>query len=64
MGRIKTTQVKRTTRKLISLYGDRFTADFTANKKVVDDVAEIASKKLRNVIAGYVTRLMKKPVDV
>ncbi len=60
MGRIKTTLVKRATKKLITLYGDKFKTDFESNKKIVDEFAEIKSKKLRNSIAGYITRLMKK----
>ncbi len=60
MGRIKTTQVKRTSRKLLSLYGAKFSNDFTSNNKIVSELADIKSKKLRNVITGYVTRLAKK----
>lgn len=60
MGRIKTTQVKRTGRKLVSMYTNKFSSDFTQNKKQVDVSAVISSKKLRNIIAGYVTRLTKR----
>ncbi len=60
MGRIKTTHVKRATKKLLAMYGDRFKTDFNSNKKVVDELAEIGSKKLRNVIAGYATRLVNE----
>lgn len=60
MGRIKTTQVKRTGRKLVGMYGQKFSADFTGNKKALAETSDIPSKKLRNIIAGYVTRLTKK----
>ena len=60
MGRVKTIQVKRNTKKLVELYGDKFKNDFDSNKKIVGLYAEIRSKKLRNVIAGYVTRLTKE----
>lgn len=60
MGRIKTTQVKRTGRKLVGMYTNRFSSDFTQNKKEVNETATISSKKLRNIIAGYVTRLTKR----
>ena len=60
MGRVKTALIKRNTLKLFSLYKDKFTNDFNDNKKVVDEVVEVQSKKLRNVIAGYVTRLKKQ----
>jgi len=59
MGRIKTKLVKRNTKKLMVHHGDKIGKDFTANKKVVDKEATISSKKLRNIIAGYATRLKK-----
>ncbi|VDQ12389.1 unnamed protein product [Trichobilharzia regenti] len=36
------------------------TRDFHTNKKVCQDIACIGSKRLRNMIAGYVTHLMKR----
>jgi len=60
MGRIKTMLIKRTANKLIKKYPDKFTEKFNENKKLIEEVAEIGSKKLRNVVAGYVTRLTKK----
>lgn len=60
MGRIRTTLIKRTGQKLVDKYEDKLKPDFEGNKKFVDEVAEVHSKKLRNVIAGYVTHLVKK----
>lgn len=60
MGRIKTTLIKRTANSLIKKYPDKFSENFEENKKAVEEVAEIQSKKLRNIIAGYLTRLTKK----
>jgi small subunit ribosomal protein S17e len=34
--------------------------DFHFNKRVLDDVAVIPSKRIRNKIAGYATRLMRR----
>ncbi len=59
MGRIKTVLQKRVSYELYERYKDRFTTDFEQNKKVVDEVAEVPSKKLRNTIAGFITRLAK-----
>jgi len=59
MGRIKTKQVKRVTIKILREYPDRFKTDFDENKKLLGEIAEIPSKKIRNVIAGYITRLVK-----
>jgi len=60
MGRIKTQLINRITHKLINLYGSRFTDDFIKNKLVLNDLISAPSKKLRNIIAGYITRLIKK----
>jgi small subunit ribosomal protein S17e len=60
MGRIKTTQIKRITREIMQAHGAEFTKDFDQNKKVVDGMLDGGSKKMRNVIAGYATRLSQK----
>jgi len=60
MGRIKTMLIKRSTNNLINQYGDKFKTDFDENKPIVMEYADIPSKKLRNIVAGYVTRLMKQ----
>lgn len=57
MGRIKTQQIKRVTQKLFKKYSDEFTTDFEENKEVVDRRVDTPSKKLRNIVAGYATRL-------
>ena len=44
---------------MLEKYGDRFSADFENNKKIVGEVAIVRSKKLRNIIAGYAARLKK-----
>ena len=60
MGRIKTMLVKRVTNDLVDAHRSSFKKDFDENKKIVSSFADIPSKKLRNMIAGYVTRQMKK----
>lgn len=60
MGRIKTVLVKRITRSLFAQDSDRFTTDFSKNKKVIDEMTDVSSIKLRNIIAGYATRLAKQ----
>jgi len=60
MGRIKTKMIKRLTFELIKRHRDRFTTLFEENKKIVIEyLGADASKKIRNSVAGYVTRLMK-----
>ncbi len=60
MGRIRTTLIKRTGKKLLQVYPDKFTTDFAQNKLALVDTVEIRSKKLRNITAGYVTQLMRQ----
>ena len=52
--------MKRKTKELLKIHNDKFTADFSENKKVTEQFTGVSSKKLRNIIAGYVTRLKKK----
>lgn len=60
MGRIKTTQIKRTALELFEKHRNIFAKDFSENKQLVGKFADTPSKKLRNAIAGYLTRLVKK----
>jgi len=60
MGRIKTTLIKRTAHKLFKADPARFKKNFEGNKVIVDESVETESKKFRNIIAGYLTRLAKK----
>tara|TARA_Y100000310_G_C20101465_1_gene542910 strand:- start:60 stop:248 length:189 start_codon:yes stop_codon:yes gene_type:complete len=59
MGRIKTKLIKRVTHQLVKENKDAFKKDFKENKEVVNKLAYIRSKKIKNIIAGYVTRLTK-----
>lgn len=59
MGRIKTQMIKRLTHELIDRHAEKFSEDFTQNKELVGASISGASKKMRNVIAGYVTRLVR-----
>ncbi len=44
----------------IDRYGTKFTADFGENKKVLEQVSIIRSKGLKNEIAGYITKYIKR----
>lgn len=59
MGRIKTALTKRITFKLLEKHKDKFSMDFTKNKELVEEFTNVTSRKLRNVIAGYLTRQIK-----
>jgi len=59
MGRIKTQQVKSATHELFERASSEVTTDFKQNKEVATRYATIHSKKIRNVVAGYLTRLKR-----
>ena len=60
MGRIRTTYVKRVARKMLESYGNMFSKDIEKNKKSMNELAEIYSKKIRNKIAGEILHLIKQ----
>ena len=57
LGKVRTDTVKRTSRELIRRFPERFTGEFESDKEAVNDLVVTQSKRLRNRIAGYVTRL-------
>jgi len=59
MGRVKTIMVKNIGEKLYKEHKEEFTTDFEKNKEIVKKYVDIPSKKLRNIVAGYITRLKK-----
>jgi len=64
MGRIKTKLIKRVTHELISRFPGKFSSSYEENKKVIGELIIVDSKKIKNTIAGYLTRLKKsQPED-
>ena len=59
MGRIKTQLIKRASLRLSREHKEELKDNFKENRELVAKHADIPSKKLRNIIAGYVTRLSK-----
>ena len=59
MGRIKTQLTKRLGQELFKKHEQHFSDNFAENKQIVNRLTDVSSKKLRNIIAGYVTRLVK-----
>ena len=62
MGRIKTRLVKAITHQLLEEHRDSFSTEYTDNTVKVSELTDGKSKKLRNIIAGYATRMMKAEV--
>jgi ribosomal protein S17E len=57
MGRVRTKTVKKSAKVIIERYYPKLSLDFETNKRICDEIAIIASKRLRNKIAGYTTHL-------
>lgn len=53
---IKPTYIKAVGTDLLSAYGNKFTNNFDDNKLMVSEVTTIESKRVRNRVAGYITR--------
>lgn len=60
MGKIRPTHIKRIAEDLVRKFPDKFTNDFETNKKMVAELADVTTVKMRNRIAGYVTRVRRK----
>ena len=58
MGKIKSKQVKRSAKDLIKK-GIEFSKNFEDNKKILGNTT-MPSKKIRNQMAGYLSKLSKK----
>jgi len=57
LGNVRTEKVKRIARELFRRYPNRFTTDYEQNKRALLTLVNLPSKKLRNLIAGYITGL-------
>lgn len=60
MGRIKTISIKTLGNELIREHSDKFTNDFEKNKEILSKIKDVKSKKMKNVLAGYITKEMKR----
>lgn len=60
MGTVKPAYIKVIARELLKKYPEVFTRDFDENKRLVAELTNIQSKKIRNRVAGYITRKMNR----
>jgi small subunit ribosomal protein S17e len=58
MGSVRTEQIKRTAKELIRRFPDKFCHDFESNKHVVNSLLQGGTPKVKNQIAGYITRYL------
>ncbi len=53
MGRVRTKTVKKSAKVIIERYYPKLTLDFETNKRICDEIAIIASKRLRNKVWAH-----------
>ena len=63
MGNIRPSFIKIRAIRLCEEYKDQFNAAFDHNKALVEQFTDVDNKRMRNWIAGYVTRYMQRRED-
>ena len=53
-------RIKRLSTEILDEYKDKFGTDFSTNKQSLNEVSIIRSKGLKNEIAGYITKILKR----
>jgi small subunit ribosomal protein S17e len=56
MGKVKTEQIKRMAKELIMRFPSKFSTNFDENKVMVSALTVGATTRVRNQVAGYITR--------
>ena len=57
---IKPTYIKSLSEELLAKHGNRFSKDFDENKQIVSEITVIDSKRVRNRVAGSITRKVNR----
>ena len=60
MGSVKSVAIKTLGEEILTQNRERFGRDFTKNKKALQEIRPIKSKRVRNTVAGYITHRMRK----
>ena len=60
MGSVKSVAIKSLGSRIIMEHGSRFTKDFNKNKLVLSEMDINKSKKINNILAGYITKKMRQ----
>ena len=59
MGRIRTSFTKRLVNELLEKHRSVFNDDFNHNKIKIQELSNVKTKKIRNQLAGYLTKKVK-----
>ena len=55
-------RIKRLSYEVLNEHKSKFGEDFADNKKILDQISIIRSKGLKNEVAGYITKFIKKEI--
>ncbi len=55
-------RIKRLSYEVLDEHQSKFGEDFADNKKILDQISIIRSKGLKNEVAGYITKFIKKQI--
>ena len=58
LGKVKTEQIKHLGEELLTRFPKKFSTSFDENKRTVDEVTQGTTTRVRNKVAGYITRTM------
>lgn len=64
MGKVKTEQVKHLGKNLMARYPEKFNTNFDDNKVAVDKLTTGTTTRIRNKVAGYITRTMSLSKEI
>lgn len=56
LGKVKTEQIKHLGKELMTRFPSKFTTNFDENKRTVDELTKGTTTRVRNKVAGYITR--------
>lgn len=56
-------RTRRLSEEIMERHPEAFGPDFAANKKALEELAIIPSKMLRNRMAGYIAKMLKRESD-
>lgn len=56
LGKVKTEQIKNLGKELMNRFPEKFSRNFDENKHMVDKLTEGTTTRVRNKVAGYITR--------
>ncbi|MHA1381758.1 MAG: 30S ribosomal protein S17e [Candidatus Helarchaeota archaeon] len=63
-GKVRTETIKRLSTQIYEKFPTEFTTEFEHNKNTLKRITHYTSKRFRNKIAGYITRLIVKNLEM